>query len=380
MRVSRLPDLLFYNGGYDADPGWTPQASAQFRCIVSASSVAWLVARRRFTTGPHPRQPLRGEKRVRLVGVAYVGAFVAVLAVFRLQAVTEAPPAVAPPYPSATAPVVEPLAQTATEPIRADEAVGTEPVESAQAQERTRERVAPPAPDRRRRYRRRSYNRYPGPIPTPEDWVPPEGPVRIALQAGHWRADEAPRELRGLRNNGTRWRETPEWEVNLEIVRRAGAMLEGMGYEVDILPAVVPPGYRAHLFIAIHADGSRDPNASGYRVAGPRRDATGRASQVVALLEQSYGEATGIKRLPAATRRMRNYYAFNFRRYEHALHPMTIAVILETGFLTSRRDRQVLVDDPDRAARGIVAAVAAFAETPPPGILDGGTPSAISGS
>ena len=317
---------------------------------------------------------------MRLVGVAYMGAVVAVLTAFHLQAGTEAPPAVAPPHPSATAPVAEPLAQATTEPIRADETVGTEPVESAQAQKRTRETVAPPASDRRRSYRRRSYNRYPGPIPTPEDWAPPEGPVRIALQAGHWRADEAPRELRGLKNNGTRWRGTAEWQVNLEIVRRAGAMLEGMGYEVDILPAVIPPSYRAHLFIAIHADGSNDPNASGYRVAAPRRDATGRASQVAALLEQSYGEATGIKRLPAATRRMRNYYAFNFRRYEHALHPMTIAVILETGFLTSRRDRQVLMNDPERAARGIVAAVTAFSVTLPPGIVDDETSSVTSGS
>jgi N-acetylmuramoyl-L-alanine amidase len=190
--------------------------------------------------------------------------------------------------------------------------------------------------------------------------------VRIALQAGHWRANEAPRELRGLRNNGTSWKGTPEWEINLEIVRATGTLLEKMGYEVDILPAVIPPDYRAHLFIAIHADGSNDPNASGYRVASPRQDATGRASQVVALLEQSYGETTGIKRLPDVTRRMRNYYAFNFRRYEHALHPMTIAVILETGFLTSSSDRQVIVDDPELAARGIVEAVVAFSETPPP--------------
>ena len=316
---------------------------------------------------------------MRLVSLAYVGAFVVMLAAFRLQAGIEAPLVVAPPDPPAIAPVAEPLSQTPTEPIRADEAVGTLIGEAAQSEDPTRQTVAPPVPSRRN-YRRRSRNRYPGPIPTPADWAPPEGPVRIALQAGHWRADEAPRELRGLKNNGTRWRETAEWEVNLEIVRRAGAMLEGMGYEVDILPAVVPPGYRAHLFIAIHADGSNDPNASGYRVAGPRRDATGRASQVVALLEQSYGEATGIKRLPAATRRMRNYYAFNFRRYEHALHPMTIAVILETGFLTSRRDRQVLVNDPERAVRGIVAAVTAFPETPPPGIVSGGGPSATSGS
>lgn len=224
----------------------------------------------------------------------------------------------------------------------------------------------PARDDDRRDRRRRSRNRYPGPIPTPADWEPPEGPVRIALQAGHWRADEAPGELSGLRDNGTSWRGTKEWEANLAIAERAGAMLEDMGYEVDILPAVVPPGYRAHLFIAIHADGSNDPAATGYRVAAPRRDATGRASRIAALLEESYGEATGIRRLPTVTRRMQNYYAFNFRRYEHALHPMTIGVILETGFLTSARDREVILSDPDRAARGIVEAVRAFDVTPPP--------------
>jgi hypothetical protein len=63
---------------------------------------------------------------------------------------------------------------------------------------------------------------------------------------------------------------------------------------------------------------------------------------------------------------MSNYYAFNYRRYEHALHPMTIAVILETGFLTSQSDWGVIVDDPDRAARGIVAGVTAFSVTAPP--------------
>jgi N-acetylmuramoyl-L-alanine amidase len=157
-----------------------------------------------------------------------------------------------------------------------------------------------------------------------------------------------------------------EWEANLEIARRAGTMLEARGYAVDILPAVVPPGYRAHLFVSIHADGSNDPRAHGYRVAAPRRDATGRASQMARLLADGYGEATGLRRLEDVTRRMRNYYAFNFRRYEHALHPMTIAVIIETGFLTSARDRRVIVDDPERAALGIVNAVMAFPETPPP--------------
>jgi N-acetylmuramoyl-L-alanine amidase len=225
---------------------------------------------------------------------------------------------------------------------------------------------APPREAPRRR-RWRNYNRYPGPIPTPEEWRAPEGPVRIALQVGHWRTEEAPRELSGLRRNGANWNGLAEWEVNLEIARHTGAMLEEFGYVVDILPAVVPPDYRAHLFIAIHADASNDPGTTGYRVAAPGRDATGRASAFVDLLNRKYGEVTGIRRLPTVTRRMRNYYAFNFRRYEHALHPMTIAVIIETGFLTNADDRKIIVSQPERVARGIVEAITEFPITPPPG-------------
>jgi len=224
-----------------------------------------------------------------------------------------------------------------------------------------------PAPVAERRGRRSRRNVWVGPIPTPEEWAAPEGPVRIALQAGHWKANEAPAELSGLRDNGTASQGTAEWEVNLAIAERAAELLEGLGYAVDVLPAVVPPSYRAHLFISIHADGSGDARASGFRVASPRNDRTGRAEAVVRLLEETYGEATGIRRLPTVTRRMQNYYAFNFQRYVHALHPMTIAVILETGFLTNAGDRRIIVQDPERAARGIVAAVVAFPITPPPG-------------
>ena len=220
-------------------------------------------------------------------------------------------------------------------------------------------------PQQRRRWRYR--NRYPGPIPTPEEWQPPDGPVRIGLQVGHWRADEAPRELSRLRGNGAYWNGISEWEVNLEIVRHTSAMLEDLGYVVDILPAVVPPGYRAHLFIAVHADGSNNPGAKGYRVAAPSRDATGRARAFVDLLRDTYGPATGLRRLPDTTRRMRNYYAFNFRRYEHALHPMTIAAIIETGFLTNADDRELIIGQPERVARGIVDAITEFPITPPPG-------------
>jgi hypothetical protein len=78
------------------------------------------------------------------------------------------------------------------------------------------------------------------------------------------------------------------------------------------------------------------------------------------LLVKTYGESTGIPLFPTVTRRMQNYYAFNARRYRHALDPSTVGVIIETGFLTSPADRRIIVNDPDRSVRGIVAAVTQF--------------------
>jgi N-acetylmuramoyl-L-alanine amidase len=193
-------------------------------------------------------------------------------------------------------------------------------------------------------------------------WRRPDGPIRVALQAGHWKAAEAPDEQARLRTNGTRGGGKAEWEVNLGIARRTAQILEDAGYTVDILPTTIPPGYWADVFIAIHADGNPNTSVSGYRAAAPRRDRTGRARELGELLTQTYGAATGLPLYPTITRRMRGYYAFNSRRYHHALHPMTVGVILETGFLTSPRDRRIIVDAQDRAARGIAEAVIRFLE------------------
>lgn len=186
-----------------------------------------------------------------------------------------------------------------------------------------------------------------------------EVPVRIALQAGHWRASEAPDELARLRSNGTMGGGRHEWEVTLEIARHAAGLLEARGYEVEILPTTIPPGYRADLFIAIHADGFHSPAASGFSVAAPRRDATGQGQAFADVLAGHYRAASGLRHR-VATRRMQGYYAFNARRYRHALDPRTPAVILEAGFLTSPADREILFHAPDRLAQGIAAAVEEF--------------------
>lgn len=193
--------------------------------------------------------------------------------------------------------------------------------------------------------------------PAEPEWTRPPGPLRVALQAGHWKAAEAPDEQAGLRDNGTRWGNRAEWQVNLAIAEHAAELLKEAGYEVEILPTTIPPAYYADLFISIHADGHTNTSISGYRAAAPRRDRTGRAAEFAELLMDRYGKATGLRLYPTVTRRMTSYYAFNSRRYEHALHPMTVGVILETGFLTSARDRAVIVNQPDRAARGIAEAV-----------------------
>lgn len=200
------------------------------------------------------------------------------------------------------------------------------------------------------------------PIDEFANWVRPDGPPRVGLQAGHWHAKDAPDELENIRANGAYAAGVSEWQANLKVAEIAKAMLEEHGVVVDILPATVPPRYWADAFIAIHADDNDDTSVTGYKVASPstRRDRSGRAAELSSLLEYEYGEATGLARDPNVTRNMRGYYAFNWRRYQHSIHPMTPAAILEMGFLSNPRDRSVFWKNPERAATGLVDAVLEF--------------------
>jgi N-acetylmuramoyl-L-alanine amidase len=59
---------------------------------------------------------------------------------------------------------------------------------------------------------------------------------------------------------------------------------------------------------------------------------------------------------------MRGYYAFAWWRYDHAVHPMTPAVILETGFLTTAADRKIIVEQPELSAQGLANGIIIFLE------------------
>jgi len=208
------------------------------------------------------------------------------------------------------------------------------------------------------------WARYRVPLPAAEVYNPP-GPKRVGLQAGHWKTDEIPSELRGL-GPGAFAAGKAEWEVNLDVAERTAAILRAYGVEVDILPTTLPIEYKAHAFLSIHADGDETGARQGYKLGRAVWSATPAADdRLMAAISGAYAEATRMPLDPVgASRRMTAYYAFNSRRYCHAISPGTPSAILEAGYLTSAVDRQVLLYDPDAAARGIAIGLLRFLDIP----------------
>jgi N-acetylmuramoyl-L-alanine amidase len=182
---------------------------------------------------------------------------------------------------------------------------------------------------------------------------PDDGTTRVGLQAGHWRSSELPEELAVLRTStGASAGGIDEVDVNVDVARRIAARLRDRGVVVDVLPATVPPGYEADAFIALHADGSENEDARGYKLAAPRR-ASPESKGLLAALGAEYGRRTGLPRNTAITAAMLDYYAFNSGGLEHAIDDDTPAVIVEMGFLTNTRDRAILSERRDVIARAL---------------------------
>ena len=203
------------------------------------------------------------------------------------------------------------------------------------------------------------------PLPSTPLYNPP-GQKRIGLQAGHWQNSQVPPEL-GRLQAGAVGGGKQEWEVNLDIAGRAKRLLEAEGLQVDLLPATVPARYQAHVFLAIHADGDTNGAISGYKIARPGFSSIPSVDdRLVQALYSTYGERTRLARDDEhISLRMRYYYAFNSRRYCHAVAPGVPQAIIETGFLTSASDRQTLLGNPDAPARGIADGIKAFLDALP---------------
>lgn len=189
----------------------------------------------------------------------------------------------------------------------------------------------------------------------------PEGPWHVALQIGHLNTADAPDELSGIRNNtGAQYGNFTEVAIITEIADLIKTDLESNGMKVTILPVTIPPNFYADVFLALHADGSLETSSTGYKIATSRRDQTGKAQDLVETLEETYGEVTGLVKDPNISRNMTGYYAFNWRRYDHSIHPLAVSAIVEVGFVTNYRDRLFLTETPELAAKGITDGVKQF--------------------
>lgn len=189
---------------------------------------------------------------------------------------------------------------------------------------------------------------------------------RVGLQVGHWRAHELPDELARLRTStGAVAGNVREVDVNLRITNLAAAYLRAAGVSVDVLPATVPPAYRADAFLSIHADGSPNPQARGWKAATHWREWEASLALVEAL-KAEYGALTGLPWDGARiTSNMRGYYALSSRRFDHSVAMDTPAAILELGYLTNAADRQLMLQQPERLARGIANALLRFLRSQP---------------
>lgn len=196
------------------------------------------------------------------------------------------------------------------------------------------------------------------------NWKRPSGPAKVALQAGHWKNDELPDELEKLRGNtGSTGGGKTEPDVNLTIAQLTAQNLRNQGVDVEILPATIPERYWADVFMAIHADGSEDPYKRGFKVAGPWHDFTDTADDLIQIIKHNYSTDTGLLWDDNITRNMRGYYAFSWWKFDHSLHPMTTAVILETGFLTNYQDRLTIVNNPETSANSIANSIIEYLQS-----------------
>ena len=180
---------------------------------------------------------------------------------------------------------------------------------------------------------------------------------RVAIQAGHWRAREAPLRIStGGSVNGVH-----EWAIDLDVAQRVAVLLRAAGIEAEVLPAWFPAGYAADAFVSLHVNGSPNPDHRGF-FAERAEDSVIPAveDRLVRLINSVYGEATGIPYIYRPTRDSRRYYGY------YRVTGSTPAVLVEMGFLTNDTDRAFLTGSPQTAAQALATAIRRFlADTPP---------------
>jgi N-acetylmuramoyl-L-alanine amidase len=151
-------------------------------------------------------------------------------------------------------------------------------------------------------------------------------------------------------------------DINLDIARRVAAILEGQQIDVDLLPSTVPVQYKADAFVALHGDANSNTSLSGYKLARSSRSSIpAKDDALLNAISTEYAAATGLSfHAGTITVNMTSYYAFANQGIQHSIAPTTPGVILEMGFLTTAKDRNLLMDQPDVVAGGIARGILKF--------------------
>ncbi len=175
----------------------------------------------------------------------------------------------------------------------------------------------------------------------------PTGGLDVAIIAGHKGNDSGAVCKDGL----------TEAEINLKVAELVAAGLSREGIQVDIMDEFDRRlrGLKADALVSIHSD-SCESDFSGFKVAS-EEGGTAASERLANCLWDKYEAATALERHYATiTENMTNYHAFREISLE------TPAAIIELGFL--KADRELLTEEPERAARGITDGILCFL-TPP---------------
>jgi N-acetylmuramoyl-L-alanine amidase len=182
----------------------------------------------------------------------------------------------------------------------------------------------------------------------------PQPQLRIGIVAGHSGNDSG-----AVCQDGNGEVTLTEAEVNLEIAALVQQQLAQRGYEVDLLREFDTRlnGYRALAIVSIHNDSCEYVNdeATGFKVAAAlNTNDLNRANRLTACLVDRYQAITNMTfHAGSITGDMREYHAFR------EIDPSTVAAIIETGFLNL--DREMLTQQTDRVAAGVVEGILCFA-------------------
>ena len=189
------------------------------------------------------------------------------------------------------------------------------------------------------------------PEPTPTtapQFTPTPAMPRVGIIAGHAGSDSGAVCEDGLQ----------EVQVNTDIARRVVAILTNLGWDVLLLDEFDTRLYRyaGDALLSIHADSCGFSGKSGFKIARAESSYIPiHEDRMVNCIIKHYQEETGLPfDANTITYDMTQYHAYT------EIDATTPAAIIEVGFLLD--DRELLTQQPDVVARGIVNGLKCFIE------------------